>query len=72
VSSGANLVALSVAVQVLNAALLPIVLGFLFALAARALPEPYRLRGLYAVVVAAVLALTAGFGLYAVVAGIFG
>ena len=43
VASGVNLVALSVGVQVMNALLLPIVLGFLFLLA-RGLPEPYRLR----------------------------
>ena len=38
---------LSVGVQVMNALLLPIVLGFLFLLARR-LPEPYRLKGGYA------------------------
>jgi len=72
VASGQNLVALSVGVQVLNACLLPIVLGFLFALAWRALPETYRLKGAYAVLVGGVMAVTAGFGLYAGIAGIFG
>lgn len=72
VASGTNLVALSVGIQVLNAALLPIVLGFLFALAVGALPEPYRLKGAYAGVVGGVMLLTAGFGLYAAVAGILG
>jgi Mn2+/Fe2+ NRAMP family transporter len=72
VASGTNLVALSVGVQVLNACLLPIVLGFLFALAWRALPDRYRLKGGYAVLVAAVMAVTAAFGLYAAYAGIFG
>src|SRR5580704_12874263 len=47
VASGTNLIALSVGVQVLNALLLPIVLGFLFALAIRALPDAYRLKGVY-------------------------
>ena len=47
VASGVNLVALSVGVQVMNALLLPIVLGFLFLLA-RGLPEPWRLSGWYA------------------------
>ena len=47
VASGVNLVALSVGVQVMNAMLLPIVLGFLFLLA-RGLPEPWRLKGWYA------------------------
>jgi Mn2+/Fe2+ NRAMP family transporter len=63
VASGANLVKLSVGVQVMNALLLPIVLGFLFLLARR-LPEPHRLSGAYAVVVALVIAITAGFGVY--------
>ena len=72
VASGTNLVALSVGIQVLNAALLPIVLGFLFALAVGALPEPYRLKGAYAGLVGGVMLLTAGFGLYAAVAGILG
>jgi Mn2+/Fe2+ NRAMP family transporter len=69
VSSGANLVSLSVGVQVMNALLLPIVLGFLFLLA-RKLPEPYRLRGLYAWVVGAVIAVTVGLGVYAGISGI--
>ncbi len=49
VASGVNLISLSVGVQVMNALLLPIVLGFLFLLARR-LPGPYRLQGTYAVV----------------------
>jgi Mn2+/Fe2+ NRAMP family transporter len=69
VASGANLVALSVGVQVLNALLLPIVLGFLFALAIRALPDAYRLKGVYAWIVGAVMFVTAGFGIYSVAAG---
>jgi Mn2+/Fe2+ NRAMP family transporter len=69
VASGANLVALSVGVQVLNALLLPIVLGFLFALAIRALPDAYRLKGVYAWLVGAVMFVTAGFGIYSVAAG---
>jgi len=72
VASGTDLVALSVGVQVLNACLLPVVLGFLFALAVGALPERYRLKGGYAVVVGAVMLVTAGFGLYAAYAGIVG
>jgi Mn2+/Fe2+ NRAMP family transporter len=69
VASGANLVALSIGVQVLNALLLPVVLGFLFALATRALPEAYRLKGVYATLVGGTMLLTAGFGVYAAVAG---
>lgn len=70
VASGVNLVSLSVGVQVMNALLLPIVLGFLYLLARR-LPEPYRLRGAYAAVVALVIAISAGFGVYAGLSGIF-
>ena len=69
VASGLNLVMLSVGVQVMNALLLPIVLGFLYLLARR-LPQPHRLQGWYAVVVALVILLTAGFGIYAGVAGL--
>lgn len=72
VASGTNLVALSVGVQVLNALLLPIVLGFLFALAIGALPEPYRIKGPYAVMVGAVMLITAGFGIYAGLEGALG
>jgi len=68
--SGVNLVSLSVGVQVMNALLLPIVLGFLYLLARR-LPPAHRLQGLYAGVVAVVIAATVLFGLYGGVAGIF-
>lgn len=69
VASGINLVNLSVGVQVMNALLLPIVLGFLYLLARR-LPEPHRLQGGYAFTVAAVIAVAAGFGVYAGISGI--
>jgi Mn2+/Fe2+ NRAMP family transporter len=69
VASGTDLVKLSVGVQVLNALLLPIVLGFLFALAIRALPDAYRLKGPYAVIVGVVMFVTAGFGIYAGITG---
>jgi NRAMP (natural resistance-associated macrophage protein)-like metal ion transporter len=63
VASGANIVKLSVGVQVVNAMLLPIVLGFLYLLA-RKLPEAHRLKGAYSVVVALIILLTAGLGVY--------
>jgi Mn2+/Fe2+ NRAMP family transporter len=71
VASGVDLVKLSVGVQVMNALLLPIVLGFLFMLARRALPAPYRLTGRYAWVVGITIGVTAGFGLYAGLWGTF-
>ena len=72
VMSGTSLVELSVAVNVMNSALLPIVLGFLFMLARKALPPPYRLTGWYAWVVGIVIVITASFALYAGAEGIFG
>jgi len=69
VASGIDLVRLSVGVQVMNAMLLPIVLGFLYLLARR-LPQPHRLQGSYAVVVAVVILISAGFGVYAGIAGL--
>ena len=67
VGSGLNLVSLSVGVQVMNALLLPIVLGFLFLLARR-LPWPYRLSG----VNAAISPATVVFGVYSGAAGLWG
>lgn len=72
VATGINLVELSVAVEVMNALLLPIVLGFLYLLAVKTLPEPYRLKGFYKLVVGAVVLVTAGFGFYAGIAGALG
>jgi len=69
VASGVNLVNLSVAVEVMNALLLPIVLGFLYMLSVRALPEAHRLKGVYAWLVGVIAAATAGFGVYAGLTG---
>lgn len=71
VTSGVNLVNLSVGVNVMNALLLPIVLAFLFVLARFALPKEHRLQGIYVWIVAIVLILTTSFGLYAGFVGIF-
>jgi Mn2+/Fe2+ NRAMP family transporter len=70
VLSGASLVQLSVYVQVMNAMLLPIVLGFLYLLARR-LPTPHRLQGTPAVVTAGLMVVTVLLGLYSGVAGLF-
>ncbi|MFZ5489696.1 MAG: NRAMP family divalent metal transporter [Pseudomonadota bacterium] len=59
-----DLVALSIGVEVMNALMLPLVLGFLVALATKALPPEHRLRGAYFWVVVAVVVLTAGLGVY--------
>ncbi len=72
VASNINLVAMSVAVEVMNALLLPIVLGFLYALARRALPAQYRLRGLYKTIVLLLVVMTSCFGVYGALSGIWG
>lgn len=72
VASGIDLVGLSIAVGVLNAILLPVVLGGLFMLARRTLPDGLRLGGGYALVVAAIFVLTGGLGLVSGVLGAFG
>ncbi|EQD29746.1 natural resistance-associated macrophage protein, partial [mine drainage metagenome] len=66
-----NLVALAVGVEVMNALMLPLVLGLLVALAMRALPPAHRLRGAYAVVVIAVVVLTSVLGVYGGLATLF-
>ena len=71
VASGVNLVSLSVGVQVMNALLLPIVLGFLFLLA-RGLPEPWRLQGWYAWLSGSLIAVTTIFGVYSGLTGLWG
>jgi hypothetical protein len=70
VASGIDLVRLSIAAGVLNALLLPVVLGFLYRLARTALPEPLRLRGVYAAVVAVAFLVVSGVGVYAGIGGL--
>jgi Mn2+/Fe2+ NRAMP family transporter len=70
VMSGLNLVDLSVGIMVLNAMLLPVVLGFLFALACKVLPEEHRLKGTYRIVVGVILLFTATLGVYGGVTGL--
>jgi len=65
-----DLVWLSIAAQVLNAFLLPLVFGLLVALAAKVLPEPLRPRGVYLWVLIGVAAVVAALGLYGGVAGL--
>lgn len=72
VLSGVNIVDLNIGIQVMNALLLPIVLGFLVMLAFKALPPEHRLKGWYGVVIVVISVITAGLGVYAGIAGIFG
>jgi Mn2+/Fe2+ NRAMP family transporter len=64
-----DLVSLNVAVQVMNALMLPLVLGFLIALAVKALPRAYRLGGWYLWVVIAVAGVTCALGVFGGLSG---
>lgn len=64
-----DLVSLNLGVEVMNALLLPLVLGFLVALAWRALPSSVRPRGVYLWIIILVTLLTTGFGVYGGLAG---
>jgi NRAMP (natural resistance-associated macrophage protein)-like metal ion transporter len=70
VAAWPNLVKLSVDVQVMNALLLPLVLGFLIALAIQALPPNRRLRGTYKWVVIVVSATTTALGVFGALQGV--
>ena len=70
VLSGVNLVSMAVAVNVMNALLLPVVLGFLYLLARRALPEQWRLKGAYACLAGLVVLFATGLGVYAGIRGL--
>lgn len=66
VLASVNLVRLAVDVEVLNALLLPVVLGFLLLLERAALPDEYRMHGLRRVVVTGLSLIVIAFGLYMV------
>ena len=59
----------SVGVQVMNALLLPVVLGFLYLLARR-LPVADRVRGTYAIVVLVVIVVTTVLGVISALSGV--
>lgn len=66
VLASVDLVNLAVDVEVMNALLLPIVLGLLLALEAKALPEEWRMRGLHKHITRALCLVVIAFGLYMV------
>jgi Mn2+/Fe2+ NRAMP family transporter len=66
VLASVDLVSLAVDCEVMNALLLPIVLGFLLALEAKCLPREYRMRGAYRFAVTSVCVIVMCFGLYMV------
>ncbi|MCK4177710.1 divalent metal cation transporter [Aciditerrimonas ferrireducens] len=61
-----DLVHLVIDVEVMNALLLPVVLGFLLALEAKALPEEDRMRGAQRLAVTALCVVVMAFGLFMV------
>jgi Mn2+/Fe2+ NRAMP family transporter len=61
-----DLVSLAVDVEVMNALLLPIVLGFLLLLERKALPPEHRMRGAYRFICTTLCLIVIGFGLYMV------
>ena len=66
-----DLVSLNIAVQVMNALLLPLVLGFLYALAVRALPANVRLRGWYRWLVLGVCSMVSALGVWGGISSLF-
>ncbi|OBI31211.1 NRAMP family divalent metal transporter [Mycobacterium sp. E2238] len=66
VLASVDLVNLAVDVEVMNALLLPIVLGLLLALEAKALPERWRMRGPHKYITWFLCLVVMGFGLYMV------
>ncbi|MDP9729298.1 NRAMP family divalent metal transporter [Alicyclobacillus tolerans] len=62
-----DLVQLNIDIEVMNAILLPIVLGFLLLLEAKALPDEWRMKGAYKYMVWAICLLVMVFGLYTLV-----
>ena len=59
-----NFIALNLGIEVMNALLLALILGFLVLLAARVLPEEHRLRGAQLWAVVATCAITSGVGIW--------
>jgi NRAMP (natural resistance-associated macrophage protein)-like metal ion transporter len=67
-----NLVNLSVDIEVMNACLLPIVLGFLLVLERRALPNTFQMHGLRRLATYALTGLVIALGLYTAVQAVTG
>jgi Mn2+/Fe2+ NRAMP family transporter len=63
VLASVDLVGLAVDCEVMNALLLPVVLGLLLALEAKCLPPRYRMRGAYRVILTTLCAIVMVFGL---------
>ena len=63
---GIPLISLTIAVEVMNSLLLPIVLGFLLALGWRVLPKPYELRNWEKIILIFIYILVCSLGLFTV------
>jgi len=66
-----NLVSINIAVEIMNAVLVPVVLCFTFLLSNRILPEEIRLKGVYSIVVAIIFLICSAFGIFAAVYGTY-
>lgn len=60
----ANFELINMAVEVMNALLLPIVLGFLLILEAKVMPKQYQMKGVYKWVVTVLCIIVMIFGIY--------
>jgi hypothetical protein len=72
VGFASDLVRLNIAAQVLNAVLLPLVIGLLIALATKALPEAMRPRGVYLWMLIGISTSVIAAGVYGAFQGLFG
>lgn len=66
-----NLVKITLDVEVMNAMLLPIVLGFLLALETKALPAKWKMKGFYKYLVWCLSGIVMAFGIYMSISSIF-
>lgn len=61
-----NLVSTAITVEVVNALMIPIVLGFLLVIESKALPKQFRMKGIYKFLTIAFSLIVMGFGVYMV------
>ena len=62
-----DLVSIAITVEVINALMVPIVLGFLLLLESKALPDSYRMRGMYKKIVIILSLIVMAFGVYMII-----
>ncbi|MCT6840076.1 MAG: divalent metal cation transporter, partial [Apilactobacillus kunkeei] len=59
-----DLVSIAITVEVINALMVPIVLGFLLMLETKALPDRYKMKGIYKKIVIILSLIVMAFGIY--------